>query len=66
MNYMYPIPAGKLLEFVGKKIRLAWASLNNEYTLVKVEGSSIHTEDSFGVKGKFNAKDACYVKGFKP
>lgn len=61
MSYLYPVPANKLLDLVGSKIHLYWAKPGSEYTLVKVEGNRIHTLDSFGIKGTFNAKDACYT-----
>lgn len=66
MSYLYPIPANKLQELVGSKIKLAWSKFTSEYTLLRVEGNSIHTEDAFGVKGKFNSKDACYTKALLP
>lgn len=61
MSYLYPIPANKLQDLVGSKIHLVWAKVGSTYTLTKVEGNRIYTEDAFGVKGQFNSKDACYT-----
>lgn len=66
MSYLYPIPGNKLQDLVGSKIHLAWAKIGSLYTLLKVEGTKIYTEDAFGVKGQFNSKDACFTKDNLP
>lgn len=66
MSYLYGIPQAKLAEMIGNKIHLAWAKIGSTYTLTKVEGNRIYTEDAFGVKGQFSSKDACYIAELLP